>query len=62
MAKANINTVRLWGGGIYESEEFFDLADRYGILIWHDLMFACALYPTASDYVQNVREEVKQQV
>ena len=41
---ANMNMLRVWGGGIYERESFYDLADRFGIMLWHDFMFACSLY------------------
>ncbi|KAI1709585.1 putative beta-mannosidase [Ditylenchus destructor] len=62
MAQANMNTLRVWGGGMYETEEFYGLADEYGILIWQDLMFACALYPTNSYFIRSVKDEVTQQV
>jgi hypothetical protein len=47
---------------IYETDEFYDLADELGILIWQDFMFACALYPTNDDFLHIVRQEVTQQV
>ena len=47
---------------VYESEEFYSLADKYGIMIWQDFMFACALYPTNDDFISNVRSEVEHQV
>jgi len=37
--------IRVWGGGQYENDDFYSKMDKYGILIWHDLMFACAMYP-----------------
>ena len=43
-SEAGINMLRVWGGGLYESEEFYDLAAIYGIAIWQDFMFACATY------------------
>ncbi|KAK7140027.1 hypothetical protein R3I94_012593 [Phoxinus phoxinus] len=60
--KANMNALRVWGGGVYEQGIFYSLCDMYGIMIWQDFMFACALYPTEKDFIQTVREEVTQQV
>ncbi|KAH9422748.1 hypothetical protein DERP_003428 [Dermatophagoides pteronyssinus] len=59
---ANMNMLRVWGGGIYESDYFYQLADEYGILIWQDMMFACALYPTDQKFIQSVSKEIRQQV
>ena len=47
---------------IYEQEYFYDLADRYGIMIWQDFMFACAMYPSDQGFLQNVQSEVQHQV
>jgi len=41
--QANMNMLRVWGGGIYERQEFYEIADRLGIMLWHDFMFACSL-------------------
>lgn len=60
--KANMNMLRIWGGGQYEKEEFYDICDELGVLIWHDLMFACLLVPTHKDFMDNVKEEVTYQV
>nr|XP_012145222.1 PREDICTED: beta-mannosidase [Megachile rotundata] len=60
--QANMNMLRVWGGGLYESELFYNLADRYGIMIWQDFMFACGMYPTTSEFLDSVKEEVIQNV
>lgn len=59
---ANMNMIRVWGGGLYELDEFYKMADELGIMIWHDLMFACALYPVDEDFLSSVRLEVEQQI
>ncbi len=60
---ANMNMLRVWGGGIYESEVFFDLCDRAGVLVWHDFMFSDAPYPDDDPaFVEEVRKEVVYQV
>lgn len=59
---ANMNVLRVWGGGVYEREEFYELADKLGIMIWQDFMFACSTYPTNEDYLSNVKMEISYQV
>ncbi|XP_032716740.1 beta-mannosidase isoform X2 [Lontra canadensis] len=59
---ANMNTLRVWGGGIYEQDEFYRLCDELGIMVWQDFMFACALYPTNRDFLNSVRAEVAYQI
>lgn len=54
---ANMNMLRVWGGGIYENKIFYDLCDKYGILIWQDFMFACSTYPMTPDMLGNIRQE-----
>lgn len=59
---ANMNMIRLWGGGHYEREDFYDICDREGLLIWHDFMFACSLYPSNKDYLKEIQQEVVYQI
>jgi len=59
---ANMNMLRIWGGGQYEPDWFYDLCDELGILIWHDFMFACMSYPSDRAFLADVRTEITQQV
>ena len=61
-ADANMNMLRVWGGGYYPEETFFDLCDQYGILVWQDFMFACGIYPADADFFENVRVEATEQI
>lgn len=54
---ANFNMLRIWGGGYYEDDRFYHLCDANGILIWQDFMFACAMYPGDSLFLQNIENE-----
>jgi len=59
---ANMNMIRVWGGGIYEDDEFYKACDENGILVWQDFMFAGSFYPADEDFLNNVKEEVKDQI
>ncbi|XP_040274156.1 beta-mannosidase isoform X2 [Bufo bufo] len=59
---ANMNTLRVWGGGIYESDEFYNICDDLGIMVWQDFMFACSLYPTDDCFMETVKEELLHQI
>lgn len=59
---ANMNMLRVWGGGIYENDIFYELCDEKGILIWQDFMFACAMYPGDQQFLTNVEQEAVDQV
>ena len=60
---AHMNMLRVWGGGIYEHDTFYQLCDQLGILVWQDFMFACATYPEGPpEFVAEVREEARYQV
>jgi beta-mannosidase len=58
-ARANMNMLRVWGGGIYEDERFYDCCDEHGILVWQDFMFSCSLYPSDPAYLENVRRDAE---
>ena len=60
MLEVNINGIRVWGGGIYESEDFYELCDREGIVVWQDFLFACAAYPETEEMFAEVDAEVEQ--
>lgn len=59
---AHFNMLRLWGGGIYETEAFYTLADKYGILVWQDLPFACTTYPNDPIFRASVTREIEDQM
>lgn len=60
--KLNCNAVRCWGGGVYETESFYDFCDKNGILVWQDFMMACATYPMTEDFLSKIKKEAEYQV
>lgn len=60
--ESNFNMLRVWGGGYFETDEFYELCDQYGILIWQDFMFACAMYPDNPDLLENIKKEAIENV
>ena len=57
---ANFNTIRIWGGGYYPEDYFYDLCDEYGILLFHDMMFACTQLPDSDELIRSIEIEVEQ--
>ncbi|MEG1671780.1 MAG: glycoside hydrolase family 2 protein, partial [Mucinivorans sp.] len=58
-AAVHMNMLRVWGGGVYEDDYFYELCDRNGILVWQDFMFACSLYPATGAWLESVRCEAE---
>jgi beta-mannosidase len=54
---ANMNMLRIWGGGIYENDSFYDLCDEKGLMIWQDFMFACDMNPADRNHLENIKSE-----
>ena len=54
---SNMNMLRVWGGGIYEADDFYELCDEMGIMVWQDFMFACSMYPADQQFLDSVRAE-----
>lgn len=61
-AESNMNMLRVWGGGIYEYDMFYELCDEYGIMVWQDFMFACSMYPGDQAFLDNVEREAEENV
>ena len=59
---ANMNMLRVWGGGIYENDIFYELCDEKGILLWQDFMYACAMYPGDEAFLENAKQEAEDQL
>ena len=58
----NMNMLRVWGGGLYESEDLYEACDQAGVMVWQDFLFACAAYPEGDAYVKNVEAEARDNV
>jgi len=59
---ANMNMIRVWGGGIYENDIFYELCDEKGLMVWQDFMFSCAMYPGDKAFLDNVRIEAEENI
>lgn len=59
---ANMNMLRVWGGGIYENDIFYDLCDKNGIMVWQDFMFACSMYPGNKEFLESIKKEAEDNV
>lgn len=61
-ALANMNTIRVWGGGYYPDDFFFDICDELGLMVWMDLMYACSFYDLTPDFERSIRLETEQNI
>lgn len=60
--EANFNMIRVWGGGYYPNDYFFDLCDRYGLIVWQDFMFACSMYELTDEFKESIKKEAKDNI
>lgn len=60
--ESNYNMIRVWGGGIYEDNAFYDACDKYGIMVWQDFTFGCSLYPWDKEFLASVAREAKDNI
>ena len=58
----NMNMIRVWGGGFYENDKFYELCNELGLLVWQDFMFACGAYPEHESFIKNIKNEAKENV
>ncbi|PYE84706.1 beta-mannosidase [Pseudoroseicyclus aestuarii] len=61
-ADANMTMIRVWGGGRYEADSFYEACDELGLMVWQDFMFACHLYPSTPEFLSDVEQEVRENV
>ena len=60
--KAHFNCIRIWGGGYYPSDDFYELCDEKGLIVWQDLMFACNVYDATDHFLENIKQEIEDNV
>ncbi|QQE12237.1 glycoside hydrolase family 2 protein [Planctomycetota bacterium] len=59
---ANMNMIRVWGGGQYEHDVFYELCDEMGLMVWQDMMFSCSLYPATKEFLAEIKDEAEYQI